>query len=672
MFDNIKRSDLVPCLLAGAMTLLLNACGGGGGGAGGGCATLDPSRDPSLPGCGGSAPLTTPASAALTLTLTDVAGAGVSAVSPDHPATVQALLKDGKGVALANVALTFTTTDASAVLLPSSGTALTNASGAASIGLPVGTQAGAFTVKVGASAGVTAAATKSYTVSFPPQTLGALAITPATLSAGGNAAVSTTLQSAGAAYLPPQLVSFSSPCASAGKALLSSPVLTRNGVATASYTDKGCGMADPVTATTTLAGTTVSNSGTINVLPAAAGSIKVLSTDTSNIALKGSGGAGRQEFATLTFQVLDTTGSPAAGKLIDFVFANSNSAAGVGGLALNPAAATSGADGKVSTLVVAGTIPTSVRVVASVRASAPLLTSLSNILVLSTGVPDQRHFSLSTSIGNCEGLDYDAACSTVTAALGDHFGNPVPDGTAVNFTTEGGTIDASCVTAAGLCSVVLRSGNPRWPDGYLTVLAYALGEENFVDSNGNNVFNSGESFTDKSPDIFRDDNEDGSWTSGEPCIGPNLNGSCSTPGDGQYSGVLRTPQLPTPQTLYVTAQIKQIFSGSKAIITASPATLTCPAGGTRDVQVRVADRLGNVMPAGSTIAFSAVFGTTQTPVVPAEIKVPNVVLGVGQPVIVPTYTVTMGCPSVAGGGSLVVTVTSKPSGTVTTATFPVN
>ncbi|MDC8759259.1 hypothetical protein [Janthinobacterium fluminis] len=677
MFDNRKLSALAPCLLIGALTLLLNACGGGSGGAGGGCTTLDPSRDPSLPSCGTSTPGTTPASAALTLALTDAAGAATATVSPDRPGTVQALLKDSKGNALANVALTFITSDKSATLLPSSGTALTNASGVASIGLPAGSQAGAFTLTASASGAATASATKGYTVTFPTLTLGALTISPATLSAGGNASVSTTLQSAGAVYTPPQSVSFSSPCAAAGKATLSSPVLTANGVATASYTDKGCGVADLITATTTLAGATVSNSGSVNVLPATAGSLKFVSADTGNIALKGSGSVGRQEFSTLTFQVFDTTGTPVAGKLVDFVFADSNSASTVGGLTLNPASATSAADGKVTAQVVAGTIPTSVRVQASVRASTPLLTSLSNILVVSTGVPDQAHFSLSTKIGNCEGRDYDQECSIVTAALGDHFGNPVPDGTAVNFTTEGGFVTASCLTGtatpgSGACSVALRAGSPRPANGRVTVLAYALGEENFFDANGNNVFDGSDTFTDKSPDIFRDDNESGDWSAGEACVGANLNATCSTPGDGQYNGVLRNPQVPSAQTLYVSSQLVQIFSGSTATVTTTPAVLNCAAGGTTNVQVKVTDQAGNVMPAGSTIAFSALFGTTVTPVLPAGITVPNIVLGVGQPLIVPVYTVTMGCPAVASTGRFFVTVTTPLTQTVTATSFQVN
>lgn len=319
----------------------------------------------------------------------------------------------------------------------------------------------------------------------------------------------------------------------------------------------------------------------------------------------------------------------------------------------------------------AGTVPTSVRVNASVRGSSPLLTTVSNILVVSTGVPDQAHFSLSTEIGNCEGLNVDQHCATITASLGDHFGNPVPNGTAVNFTAEGGVIGASCTTTAGLCSVELRSSNPRPANGRITVLAYALGEENFLDNNGNNIYDSGDAFTDKSPDIFRDDNEDGAWSAGEACVGPNSNGTCSTPGDGQYNGVLRSPQVPSTQAQYVSSQLLEFFSGSTAVATASPTPLTCTANGSADVQVRVADVLGNVMPFDSKVEFSAAFGATAATVVPASVTVPNVILAVGQPLIVPTYSVTMACATTTTAGKFTVKVTT-PNGTVTTTNFNVN
>ena len=675
---------------AGIVAGLLVACGGGSDG----CSTLDPARNSNLPGCAASTSATTAATAtasvastSLALSLTDASGATITSVSPDRAGMLQAIVTDSRGAVAPNVAVTFTTSDKTGAFVPASGTALTDAKGMARVGLPAGTQVGAFTVTANTLVdNVATLGTVGYTVSFPTLTPSVLSISPATLSAGGNASISVTLLSGSSPYAPPLSVSFASPCVAAGKASIGSPVLTQGGIATASYTDKGCGVADTITASVALGGATVTKTGTINVLPATAGSIKFISATTTNIALKGTGGFGRQEFSTLMFQVFDKTGNPVAGTPIDLVFADSNTTSTVGGLALNPAAATSAADGTVTTLVAAGTIPTSVRVVASIHGSSPPISTVSNILVVSTGVPDQKHFSVGTSIGNCEGKDFDQTCSIVTATLGDHFGNPVPDGTAVNFTTEGGVIDASCVTGSlpepgatpiaqttnskvgpgsGTCSVTLRASQPRATNGRVTVLAYAVGEESFFDANGNNVFDAGDTFTDKGPDIYRDDNEDGAWNPGEPCVGPNQNGTCSTAGDGQYNGVLRIPQTPSAQTTYVSAQLVQIFSGSYANISFNPATLACPAGGTVGVEVKVTDEIGNIMPAGTLISFTSLFSPAP---IPSSITVPNVILAVGQPLPIPTYLVVVAC----GSGELSVTVTTPITKTVSNSIIKIN
>ena len=669
---NMKRVGSSATIL---VALALGACGGGGelAACGSGSAQVNAILDQGSCSTGTAAATAAVGAPSLTLTLTDAAGAAVTSVAPDRSANVTATLRNSKGVALPSVAVTFTTGDKTGSFVPSSGTALTDAGGVAVVGLAAGTQTGAFTLTANALAGdKSATATAAYSVTFPTLSLSALSLTPATLSAGGNAAISVTVSNGATPYTAPLSVAFSSPCVASGKASLGSPVLTQNGVATASYTDKGCGVADPITATVVLGGASVSRTGTLTVLPASAGSVKFVSADTSNIALKGTGGIGRQEFSTLSFQVFDTTGNKVAGNLVDFVFADTGTASTVGGLTLNPASATSAADGTVTTLVSGGTMPTSVRVVATVHGSSPAITSVSNLLVVSTGVPDQRHFSLSTQTGNCEGLDFDQTCSIVTATLGDHFGNRAPDGTAVNFSAEGGVIDASCVTDAlsGTCSVTLRASSPRPANGRVTVLAYAVGEESLVDANGNNVFDAGDTFADKSPDIFRDDNENGVWTAGEPCVGPNSNGTCSTAGDGQYNGVLRSPQLPSAQTLRVSGQLVQLFSGSHASVSFTPAAISCTVGGTANVQVRVTDEIGNVMPAGTTIAFSTFFGfgTANASVFPASVSVNNVVLAVGEPLLIPTYNVTVAC---AGSGMLFATVTT-PAKVETTASVTIN
>jgi hypothetical protein len=693
--------------LFGDLALALSACGGGSSPT---CtsdiATLcDKLGVPSVAPSTATGGTTTSALGTLQLSLTDASGVAQATVSPTQAGTLRALLRDSNGAAAPDVAVTFTTTDSTGAFVPSSATALSDQSGVAQVGLPAGTQTGAFTVTANATVGgKVAASSVSYAVAFPTLALSALSVTPQPLSSGGNASISLTVLNGTAAYAPPLAVAFSSPCATAGKAVIGSPELTQNGVATASYTDKGCGVADTVTASVALGGTSVSKTGVVTVLPAKAGSIKFVSANTTNIALKGTGGFGRQEFSTLTFQVFDTTGNPVAGKLVDFVFAdcvpttiNDCSAplgvVGVGGLTLNPTSATSAADGTVTTLVAAGTIPTSVRVVTWIDGVKPMVTTLSNVLVISTGVPDQQHFSLATETGNCEGRDFDQKSSTVTVTLGDHFSNPVANGTVVNFTTESGVIDASCViNDSATCGVLLWASGQRPANGRVTVLAYVLGEESFFDYNGNNVcdncddmlgleFNAKYGY-DIKPDIFRNDDESGvrvqnpdgtwkmvgTWTPGEPCIGPNTNGTCNTPGDGKYNGVLRNPQVETAQTVYVSGPLVQMFSGSHANFTFNPPALICPVDGTVDVLVTVKDDNGNLMPAKTIIDLEVVFGAYVGAVIPNKYTVPNVVLAVGEPLLVPSYKGTVKC---FGGNGIFSASATTPNFVKTTDSIPI-
>lgn len=645
----------IAALLA-AMTLALGACGGGGGG-----------TDESAQGCTPTMADPDACAPKLQLALIDGAGAATTQVWPDQSGTLRAVIKDGNGVPVPDIVVTFTSTDENGSFVPASGTALTGADGVAQVGLPAGPLAGAFTASASASVdGRALDSSVNYAVAFPVLTFGAMQINPSPLSAGGNASISVTVMNGDAPYMTPVAVSFTSSCVAAGKATMDAQVTTRNGVATASYSDKACAAIDTITASVTLGGATVTQTGALSVMSASAGSIKFVGTDTPNIALKGTGGVGRQEFAVLTFQVFDDTGHPAVGKGVDFAFSYPDHAEEVFGLELKPDHSTTDAEGKVTTTVFAGTMPTSVRVKPSIT-DAPAITTLSNLLVVSTGVPDQKHFSLSTVTGNCEGWNFDQLCSRVSVRMGDHFGNPVPDGTAVSFTAEGGTIDASCVTVSGACTVNLYSGNPRPNGGRVTVLAYALGEEDFFDADGDNVFDSGkgDSYTEKSPDIFRDDDESGAWTAGESCVGPNRSGDCATPGDGKYNGVLG---IQSPETLYVSSQLVQVFSASQADIRFSTAHLTC-SGDTAEIQVSVRDVNGNLMPAGTTISFTALFGLSSAPVVPNDIAVPNVVLAMNEPMLIPTYTATVGCAG--GSGTLTATVTT-PNKVVTYASIPIN
>jgi hypothetical protein len=688
--------------------------------------------------------------AALKLTLTDKAGALATQVSPENVGTLQALVKDGSGAGVANTAVTFTSTDKTGVFIPTSGTALTDANGLAQVKLPAGSQAGGFTVTASATVGTKAVVgSTGYAVTLPTLTLGAISVSPAVLSAGGTTSLAVTVLNGSAAFAPAQSVSFSSPCATAGKATISTPVVTVNGVASTSYIDKGCGGADTVTASTSLYGTNISQTATITVLTATAGQIAFVSALPQNISLKGTGGPGRQESSTVTFKVLDKNGNPVSGQLV-----NLDLTTYVGGLTRNPVSSTTGADGTVSTVVASGTINTPVRVMATL--SGTTITSLSDQLVVSTGVPDQNSFSLSTQIYNVEGMNHDSceapAGSLVRVSLADHFNNPAPDGTAVSFTAEGGTVDASCLTGLvnttltdgtvikqkgipGQCTVRFCAANPRPLDGRITILAYALGEESFDDVNGNNLRDAGEEFQDLG-EPFRNDRaitdrqananwavvgtslkppdpkdlENSTRLASEIFIDTNSDGTWSKAGDGNYNGVLKTPQNFNNQATHVRGALVQVLSTSLANITPldpspvalshcvdgvafnnQPKTLRLAirdnntnsaalfAGNTAATSPFGVDLPGNILPAGTTISFSTTNGEILTGkefVVP-NTNEPSAAAWVYTVVLISDATQSsalavtpLACTNPRGTGALLVKVTT-PLGQVTNATFTV-
>jgi hypothetical protein len=625
MRTTTKRAALAAA--AATFAGLLAACGGGGGADE--CRTLDGSRNPALPSCtltaGPGAPAAPAALAPLVVTLTGAGGAATTMVMPNAPATAKALVKDGSGNPLQGVAVRFTSTDTSAVLVPAAGSALTDAAGMASVSLGAGSQAGAFTLTATASRdGATTNGSVSYAVAFPKLTMSTLSVNPTPLPAGGTARLSVTVLDGATPFAPAQAVSFSSPCAAAGKAEISSPVTTAGGVATTSYVDKGCSGADVVTASTVLAGAAVTQTATVNVEAALPGQLAFVSALPQNISLKGTGGAGRQESSTVVFKLRDRNGNPLSGQRIDFSLTTT-----VGGLSINPASSTTGADGTASTTVAGGTVNTPVRVVATIPGTT--ITTMSDQLIVSTGVPDQNSFTLATETFNVEGMNISGcpapAGSLVTVRLADHFNNPAPDGTAVSFTAEGGTIDGSCLTGLvnttltdgtvvqqkgipGSCTVRFCAANPRPADGRVTVLAYALGEESFEDTKGTNIyFEASDAFQDLG-EPFRNDRaithrnananwaEDAGWIAnpprppargpddgwsignaarvpGEIFIDSNALGTWDSGGDGVYNGVLKQPGGATRLVTHVRSALIQVLSTSSAAVTSlGPESLT--------------------------------------------------------------------------------------------------
>jgi hypothetical protein len=479
--------------------------------------------------------------------------------------------------------------------------------------------------------------------------------------------------------------------------VLSTGVATVAGVATGSYRDNGCAGTDAVSAST--AGITSASTNLV-VSPPTVGSIQFVSATPASLSLKGTGGV---ETSQVVFKVVDSGGNPFSGRAVTFSLSTT-----AGGITLTPvpSTATSDANGLVVTNVNSGTVSTPVRVTATTpgATTGTTLTSQSNALTITTGIPAQDSFSLSATKLNPEFRDFDGNTTVLTARLADHFRNPVPDGTVVNFTAEGGSIVASCQTSGGACSSTMTSQLPRPANGRATVLAYALGEESFIDLNGNGVADSAAEMvdingnsTDIAPEAFRDDNEDGLFDPAtETFIDLNQNG-VRDPADNKYSGVLCDP-VATPtfcaanKSIHVRRSLVIVFSGSNASISKiSPAgtinlggcTLAPAArNGVTAVDLRIVDVIGNPMPVGTTVVVTTSDGTMvgtstfteiNTNVTPAAgVKTHTVSIKDDSVTVTdPATGVATSCTDATTSGFLTITVTT-PGGIVSTQQFPVS
>jgi hypothetical protein len=535
------------------------------------------------------------------------------------------------------------------------------------------------------------------------------------ISAGGTTVVTVNiLDDQGVLFTEPVDVNFSSSCSSLGTptAELSSPITTSNGIATSTYLAKGCVGIDPINVTANAGGINLSASGTVNVLPADVGSIEFVSSVPENISILGTGGVGGSESAVVKFRVLDTNSNPVNNQDVSFAL-NTN----VGGIQLNPTTATTNNEGIVQTVINSGTVATSVRVRATIDGTSPAISSQSSLLVVSTGIPDQDSFSLSASIHNPEGWNVDGTEVTVTARLADAFNNPVPNGTAVTFTTEGGSIEPSCVTQNGMCAVTWRSQYPR-PEGHVlgdankpelqntmgqkyggrvTVLATAIGEESFPDLNGNGRFDASEKAAFDGTDIsgdnydlkeaFVDHNEDGLYN---PTEGSDVNDSGSLEefvdfnnsgtfdqNDGLYNGVLcsvggHAGCSNTQKSLNVRRTLTLIMSGSSAnfdtyftndaLATGDPDidpyddVVNIAGENVGSATVIIADLHNQPMPAGTVVDFTATVGSI---VGPSSFTWPNESHNGGR-----AYSVSIKGEKEAKSGNLLVEVTT-PGGVST-------
>jgi hypothetical protein len=693
-----------------------------------------------LAGCsagGSSTPASTSTGGTTTATAPVLAIAlSSTTVSSVTPATVAATVKSSTGSALSGVVVTFSV-NASVGLL-SSTTALTNTEGVASVTLAPAsaTVSGADTITASAtvsaltgtaSAGYQVNSTTAAVVSFKPNTGDA---STDALAAYGQAVL--TLTTTGVSPASPATFNVTSACTAIGKATISpSSYNATSNTTTFSYKDTGgCGSTlSSDTVTVSMSGASGTTSTQVYLTSPTANSITFSSATPPVIYLKGSGNV---ESSTVKFEVVDTAGNPLPGQVVTL-----NLSTFAGGLTLDQGtsavAQTSDSNGSVTVIINSGTVPTPVRVTATLGNGASTVSS--NLAVL-TGLPTQTGFQLNPANINIEGFNHTIS-NTYTVYASDRSQNPVPDQTAILFWAESGLITGTATTTGGVATTTLQtSSHPN--DGRVTVLAYAVGEESFVDLNGTNVYASNDPYQDLG-NVVKNIEFDGQYNAatdevislsnlgvasgGVSCTTsfnlitypsfafnksvPNQPGTC----DGQWSG-----------KTYVRRDVETVLSMDAANPLLDPAFLTslatgtlattCPASGAliqndsatlaSAIQVFPASNYStlyvgtstsgsfdflasdantariNPMAVGSTItaagdgtgvqtAAVAVSGGTYT--YPSTPSAQPVVVNYSFGSTTTTNNLGQTVTTVNSAGTVTLTLTSHPSGTVTTKTF---
>jgi hypothetical protein len=654
-------------------------------------------------------------------------------------ATISALAIDAAHNVLSGVPVTFSATSgaiqAAAGSTDATGTVTATLSTGGSSALRTITVTGTTaTISSTVNVNVVAPATPTtpvYTMgngsgsTFVPNQIG-LAVS-GTLAAGGTAGIQVTIvDQTNTPYTSstPVVVTFNSKCLASGLAQIiasgsttpSTTISTTTGTVNASYVATGCSGADLITASAvvpTSATTTqgVSATGTITVAAASIGSIQFVSASPTTIGLKGTG---LGETSTVVFKVTDSSGGTPAGVKVSFSLDTT-----VGGLTLSPVTATTLSDGTVQTVVSAGTVHTVVRVTASI--ASPALSTQSSQLTVTTGLPASAAFSIAVgsptyggtitgtypACANVEAWDIDGVIVPVTVALADRYNNPVPDDTAVAFTTDGGHIVGSCITPLtapgdGRCQVDWTSANPRpgldtlttpetidltfgYPGGYpplvdagrATVLATTIGEESFNDLNGSGFYQAGDPFFNLG-EPYRDDNENGVYDSGEYFLDFNQNGKRDA-GSGSFVGITCTGitagSTCSTNTLAISASHLIIMSTSTAQAPTIAASsefavsgndLSIGVGDSGTVSFQIVDLNGNSMAAGTSVVITLSNSTIGT-----LTQFPGTVIGCNSDTGGQAFGASFAASTTVGSGIINVTVTS-PSGSTTVGAFGLN
>jgi adhesin/invasin len=266
------------------------------------------------------------------------------------------------------------------------------------------------------------------------------------------------------------------------------------------------------------------------------GSIEIVSITPDAIGITGSG---TTQTSRIQFMVRDPAGNPIKDDSI-VTFSLGDTRLG-GGESLSSGSQTGTSvtnatvGGIVEVIVKSGNVAGPIDVIATIDN----ISTVAQVSVVG-GLPDAKHFGLAAETLSIEGFIFGLQ-NQITAYVGDRYGNIVPDGTRVNFISEGGLIGTSQASGAftsttefGQAGAILQTAEPSddlsgvFPpgnSGLNTIVAYTTGSESFNDQNGNGIFDGNDTITHDMSEPYIDANNSGAWELGELFIDVNGNGA---------------------------------------------------------------------------------------------------------------------------------------------------
>ena len=582
-------------------------------------------------------------------------------------ATARAVVRDASGNAVVGKLVTFTADATLVKFVPSSGTVLTDASGVATIQVTAASlnAAGAGTLNAATTVGTSAVtAAFDYQLSAASVALNPLNVGSGSLAAFGNRAVSVvaTINGVAATGTPIQ-VTFQASCGVVNPVTVTTD---SSGSAATTYSANSITCAGSNVSISASAPGASAQQGVIAVAASQPTNVQFVSASPQLIYLVGSVGATQSQ---LTFKVVDANGSPLQNQSVLLSLVTSSGTGVSIGTVGNTSTVTLSTDasGQVAVPVFSGTVPTSVQVRAVLATNSSIFAA-SNLLTVASGRAVQSAASLALTKFSIEGFTVDGQTTDLTMALADRQGNPVPDGTQVNFVAESGVlVPPVCVISGGTssCKVTLRSQGTRPTNGKVAVLAYVPGEEDFVDANFNNIYDTGETFTDLG-NAYRDDNDDGLYTSGEFTVPRTGSSGCTAAIAGGTGNVNGRPN--TCDGVWGSADIRVqtnvIFATSDANIqgTVTNSNVGATTATQGQLSLSISDGNGNSMPTGSGISIAVTSPTSSGCTATNPI---SVITNSRNPL-----SLSIPLAKCIRGDSLTVTVTS-PGGVATPKSFAV-